>query len=196
MSAVTEDGIADVIKVRHLRFVEENAILEFTRVSHHHAIAGDHVFAHVAAAADLTIFADPCRTFQHRALLHDGTSADEDMIADEWFAQQLAQYRGLQAELQITDDLFERIPDVILVFEQLRMSRVFEVKKIGWRKHLLRANRRRSAQFSVHPLCRALPTRERLVRCAIHHFFGSFLQALLARALLPASRSRLEGALL
>jgi hypothetical protein len=46
--------------------------------------------------------------------------------------------RGLQAfkaKLQVTGNLFERVPDVILVFEQLRMSRVFEVKKIGGRKH-------------------------------------------------------------
>jgi len=38
--------------------------------------------------------------------------------------------------------LFERVPDVILVLEQLRMGRVFEVKKFSGRKHLLRANRR------------------------------------------------------
>src|SRR5881396_3303997 len=32
-------------------------------------------------------------------------------------------------------NLFERVPDVILVLEQLRMGRVFEVEKIGRRKH-------------------------------------------------------------
>jgi len=32
--------------------------------------------------------------------------------------------------------LFERIPDMILVFEQLRVRRVFEIEKIGGRKHL------------------------------------------------------------
>ena len=40
-----------------------------------------------------------------------------------------------QTKLQIARDLFERVPDVILVFEQLRMSRVFEVEKVGGRKH-------------------------------------------------------------
>ncbi len=39
------------------------------------------------------------------------------------------------AGLQVTGDLFERVPDVILVFEQLRVSRVFEIEKIGGRKH-------------------------------------------------------------
>jgi len=29
--------------MRHLRFIEENAVLEFARVTHDHAIADDHV---------------------------------------------------------------------------------------------------------------------------------------------------------
>jgi hypothetical protein len=37
--------------------------------------------------------------------------------------------------LQVTGDLFERVPDVILVFEQLRVSRVFEIEKVDGRKH-------------------------------------------------------------
>ena len=57
------------------------------------------------------------------------------MIADERFADQFAQDAWPQTKLQITRDLFECIPDVILVFEQLRMGRMFEVKKIGGRKH-------------------------------------------------------------
>ncbi len=57
------------------------------------------------------------------------------MVADKWLAHQLAQDGRLQTKLEVTGDLFERVPDVILVFEQLRMSRVFEVKKVGGRKH-------------------------------------------------------------
>jgi hypothetical protein len=145
MSVVTEDRIANVIKVGHLHFVEQNAILKLARVSHHDAIPDDHVLAHVTAAPNLAIFSDPCRALQHRALFDAGPSSDENVIADEWFAHQLAQNRGLQTKLQVTCDLFERVPDVILVLEQLRMSRVFEVKKLGRRKHLLRAKRRRVA---------------------------------------------------
>jgi hypothetical protein len=90
MSVVTEDRIANVIKMGRLHFVEKNAILELARVSHNHAIPDDHVLAHVTAAPNLAIFADPCRAFQHRALLHDGTSANKNVIADEWFAHQFA----------------------------------------------------------------------------------------------------------
>ena len=49
------------------------------------------------------------------------------MVADERLADQFAQHRWLQPKLQVTRDLFERVPDVILVFEQFRMGRVFEV---------------------------------------------------------------------
>jgi len=57
------------------------------------------------------------------------------MITDERFAHQLTQHHGLQTELQVTRNLFERVPDVSLILKQFRMCRVFEVKKIGGRKH-------------------------------------------------------------
>src|SRR5439155_18203558 len=119
----------------HLHFVEQDAILEFAGVPHHHAISSDHVFAHVATTADPTILSNPGRSLQHRALLNDCSSADKDMITDERLAHQLAQDRWLQAKLQIARNLFERVPDMTLLFEQLRMGRAFEVKIIRWRKH-------------------------------------------------------------
>src|SRR5438094_9058334 len=57
------------------------------------------------------------------------------MITDERFAHQLTQHHGLQTELQVTRNLFERVPDVSVILKQFRMCRVFEVKKIGARKH-------------------------------------------------------------
>ena len=135
MCVVTNDRITDVIEMRHLHFIEQDGVLEFAGVSHDHAVADDHVFAHVAAAPNVAVFADPCRAFQHRALFDDRSSANKNMVADEWLAHQLAEDRRLQTKLQVTGDLFERVPDVILVFEQLRMSRVFEIKKVGGRKH-------------------------------------------------------------
>src|SRR5216117_3617202 len=121
--------------MRHLHFIEQNAIFELAGVPHHHAIAGDHVLAHVTATANLTILADPSGTFQNRTLFDNRATSDEDMITDERFSQQFAEHSGLQTKLQVTRNLFERVPDVILVLEQLRMSRVFEIKKIGRRKH-------------------------------------------------------------
>src|SRR5438132_12771202 len=137
MRAITKDRIAHVIEMRRLRLVEENAVFEFARVSHDDAIAHNDVLAHVTTAADLAIFADPGRPFQDRALFDDRSATDEDRITDERFPHELAQYAGLQAELQITGDLFERVPNIILALKQLRMGRTFETKKFSRRKHLL-----------------------------------------------------------
>src|SRR5437762_10227966 len=121
--------------MRHLRFVEENAILEFAGVPHHYAIADDYVLAYVAATANLTILADPGGTFQNRTLFNNRATSDEDMIADERFSQQFAEHSGLQTKLQVTRNLFERVPDVILALEQLWMGRVFKLKKFGRCEH-------------------------------------------------------------
>src|SRR5947209_375525 len=133
MRAITKDRIAHVVEMRRLRLVEENAIFEFARVSHDHAIAHNDVFA------------DPGRPFHDRALLDDRSTTDEDRVTDERFPHELAQYARLQTELQITGDLLERVPNVILVLKQLRMGRMFETKKFSRRKHLLWTKRRRVA---------------------------------------------------
>jgi hypothetical protein len=95
MNVMTKDRIADVIEVRHLHFVEQDAILKFARVTHHHAVSGNHIFAHVTTTADAAIFTNPRRAFEHRALLDDCSSADENMIADERLSHQLAENCGL-----------------------------------------------------------------------------------------------------
>src|ERR671931_2405911 len=135
MRVMTNDRVTHIIEVRYLHFIEQDGIFELAGVSHDDAVADDHIFAHVTAAANVAVFADPRRAFQHRALLNDGSSANKNMAAYKWLTHQLAQDDGLEAKLQVTGDLFERIPNVILIFEQLRMSRVFEVKEIGRRKH-------------------------------------------------------------
>ena len=82
---IAQDGVAHVIEMRHLCFIEQNAILELARVAHYDAIASDDVLAHVATAANLAVFADPRRALQHRALLNDRSSPNEHAIADERF---------------------------------------------------------------------------------------------------------------
>src|SRR6266852_5197050 len=122
----SKNRIADVIKMRHLSFVENDTVLEFTRVAHNDAIADDDILAHVAAAADLAILADPGRSFQNRALFDNRAAANEHIAADERAADELAEYRRFQTKLQITRDLFERVPNKLLVLEQFRMGRMFE----------------------------------------------------------------------
>ena len=39
MRVIAENRIADVIEMRNLRFVENNAVLELARISHDHAVS-------------------------------------------------------------------------------------------------------------------------------------------------------------
>jgi len=86
MCVVTNNRITDVIEMRHLYFIEQDRVFEFAGVSHDNAVANDHVFAHVAAAADVAVVADPCRALQHRALFDDRSPADKNMVANKWLA--------------------------------------------------------------------------------------------------------------
>src|SRR4051812_37216931 len=135
MRAMAQDRVADVVKMRHLRFVEQDAVLKFARVPHHHAIARDDVLADVTTAADMAILADPGRALQDRALFDDRSRADENRVADERFSNQFAQHRRFQPKLEIARDLAQRVPDIFLGFKQLRVRRVFETEEFRRRKH-------------------------------------------------------------
>src|SRR5438477_1820266 len=139
MRAKSQNGIAHIIKVRYLRFIAQDAILKLARVPHHHAVAHDDVFAHVTATADMALLADPGRTFYDGALFDDGVSANEDGIADERFSHQLSQHRRFQTKLEITCDLFERVPNEALILEKLGVGRVLECNELGWRECFFRA---------------------------------------------------------
>src|SRR5438046_10575932 len=110
MRAKSQNGIAHIIEVGHLRFIAQNTILKLARVPHYDAIADDNVFAHVTATADMALLADPGRPFYDGALFDDGATANEDGIADERFSHQLSQHRRLHTQLQITCHMFERAP--------------------------------------------------------------------------------------
>ena len=139
---MAQDGVTDIIKMRHLRFIEQNTVLEFARVAHYDTITGDDVLAHVATASDMTLFANPSRTFYDRTLFNDGATADEDGAADERFSHQLPEYSRLQTKLQITRDLFERVPNETLIFKQLRVDGVLECYELGRREFLFKAQGR------------------------------------------------------
>src|SRR6266576_488989 len=132
---MSQDRVAHVIEMRHLRFIKQDAVFELARVPHHHAVPDDHVFAHVTSAPDVTVLPDPRRPFQHRALLDDRPGSDENRIADKWLPDQLSEHRRFQTKLQIARDLTERVPDIFLRLKQLWMRGVFETEKFRRRKH-------------------------------------------------------------
>src|SRR4030095_6539664 len=80
MRVMADDRITDVIEVRNLHFIEQDGIFEFAGVPHDYAVADDDIFPNVNSAADVAIFTDPCRAFQHRALLDDRSSSNKNMI--------------------------------------------------------------------------------------------------------------------
>src|SRR5207237_6461924 len=85
----------------------------------------------------MTVLANPRRPSQNRALLDDCSGADENCVADKWLADQFAEHRRLQTELEITRDLPERVPNIFLRLEKFRMRGVFEAEKFRGRKHVL-----------------------------------------------------------
>src|ERR1700730_4867672 len=107
MRVMANDRITHVIEVRHLHLIEQDGIFEFAGVSHDYAVADDHVLAHVTAAANVAVLADPRRAFQHCPLFNDSSSADEDMAADKRLAHELPEDCRLETKLQITGDLLE-----------------------------------------------------------------------------------------
>jgi len=90
----------------------------------------------------MTLFANPSWTFYDGALFNDGAAADEDSAADERFSHQLTEHGRLQTKLQITRDLFERVPNETLIFKQLRVDGVLECYELGRREFLFKARGR------------------------------------------------------
>ena len=56
---VSENRVPHVIEMRHLRLIEEDAVLKLAGISENGAVPHDDVFPDITATADMTIFADP-----------------------------------------------------------------------------------------------------------------------------------------
>ena len=138
--------------MRHLGFVEDEAIFEFTRISCDHPIADDDVFANVASAADFAVVTDPSRTFDHGTLLDDGIFSHENSRTDKWFADEFAVQSGLEAELEVGRNFWQNVPDILYVFKERAVLAVAEVKKFFNGKHSINVLRRLSAPGSVSGL--------------------------------------------
>jgi hypothetical protein len=83
MSAVSEDGIANVTEMGDLGVVEDHAILELARISQNHSVPNDDVFSDVTAGPDLASFADPGGSFNRGARFNHRTFSDKHRIANE-----------------------------------------------------------------------------------------------------------------
>lgn len=132
---VAEDGVPDVVEVRDLRLVEDEAVLELAGVAQHDAVADHDILADVGSVADLAILADPCGTFDHGSLLNDCSGSDIDSAADEGLADQFAMDAGLEAELKIGRNLRQRLPDMSDILEDDTVLGAIEVEEAVRREH-------------------------------------------------------------
>jgi hypothetical protein len=131
---VAEDGVADVIEVRHLRAVEEERVFQFGRIADDAAVADDDVFAEVGVVADLAIFADDGRAFDHRAGFDEGAFADENFFANaragKAFGRILFRHTG-----DVGFNFLERIPREFAIGKNRGVFGLRQIKQVGWLEH-------------------------------------------------------------
>ena len=99
---MAEDGIAHVIKMRHLAVVKEQAVFQLARIADHTAIAHDHIGAHISAVADLAIPPDDSWALNVRAGLHHGSFSEKHLGPDHC----LGRYGGVIGRLQFGGEVF------------------------------------------------------------------------------------------
>ena len=79
---VAEDGIAHVIIVRHLYFVEQDDVLKFCRVTYDCAFADDRISADECALADFCVLSDDRRSVDVGCLEYGCGFGDPYVFAD------------------------------------------------------------------------------------------------------------------
>ena len=135
MGFESEDRVTDIVVVRHLGSVENEAVLELGRIAGDDTVADDDILADVAPVPDLAVLADPGGPFDHCAVLDDRALADKDGGAHERFADHLAEDPRLEAELQISRNFGQGFPDVFDVVENDPVFGMVQVEKYFRREH-------------------------------------------------------------
>jgi hypothetical protein len=132
---VAENRVTNIVKMRDLGPVEYYAIFKLAGVTKDYAVANDHVFADITTASYLAIVSDPGRTLNGRAVFDDAFVTDIDPVANEGSAKQTSVHRRIEAELEITGDLLQNIPDLGGVIEERSMLCLAQVEVVRSREH-------------------------------------------------------------
>ena len=132
---VAEDRVADIVEVRNLCLVEDEAIFKFRGIPGHDSIAEDHIFPDVTPIPNFAVLADPSWTFDHGSLFDDCAFADKNSAAHERLADESAVYARFETELQIVGNFWQHIPDMLCVFKKGLVLAVAEIKKFVDGKH-------------------------------------------------------------
>ena len=105
-----EDRVADVIEMRHLAAVEEDAVLDLARIADDRARADDDVLADVGAVANLAVRPDPRRALDVGAGLDHRALADVDVLADDRLADEPAVVGRDESVLEIVRPAWAGFP--------------------------------------------------------------------------------------
>src|SRR5437763_1777832 len=110
--------------------VEQNGVLDFTRIADDAIIANDDEVTDVGVVADFAILPDDGRPLDHRAVFHHGALADENVFPDEGFA--IATITQVRARVggNVFLQLLQRVPRKLAVSEKRAMLRFAEIKQI------------------------------------------------------------------
>lgn len=136
MAFVANYGVANVVEMGNFGLIENDRVFEFAGISHDDAVADNHVFAHVAAVANLAALPDPGRPLDHGPMLDDGPLPHEDHAGDERLADHAAKDGGLKTELQVAANLFKGLPCVDGVLEKFSVIGVVQIEKGFYGKHM------------------------------------------------------------
>ena len=126
---VAEDRVPDVVEVRDLSLVEDEAVLELAGVAQNDAITDHYIFADIGTVANLAILTDPSRPLDHGTLFDDRAGSDIDSAADEGLADQLAMDSRLEPELEIGRDLCDCLPDMSDILEDDTVLSAVEIEE-------------------------------------------------------------------
>ena len=131
---MAEDGVADVIEVRHLRAVEEERVFQLGRIADDAAVADDDVLADVGVVADLAVLADDGRAFDERARFNHRAFADKNFFADARAGKSFGRilFRHLR---EVRFNFLERVPREFAVGKNRGVLGLREVKQVGWFEH-------------------------------------------------------------
>jgi len=140
---VAEDGIADVIEVRHLTAVEEQRVLQLGGIAHDAVVADDDVFADVGVVPDLAIFPDDGGAFDHRAVFDNRALTNKNFLSNVGLSSKTIPQRKLRRPIdkralnvggQVRLDLLERFPRVMAAVEEGGVFGLREIEQFGNRE--------------------------------------------------------------
>ena len=114
---MAQNGIPDIVEMRDLRLIEDQAVLKLAGVPRNDPVADNDILADVASVSNVTILADPCRPLDHGTLLNDGPRPDEYSVSDERSSDDLPIDAWFESELKIGLDLRQGLPDILDVVE-------------------------------------------------------------------------------